>query len=254
MEQRSQKAIARASLVVFALAAATLQAAEFRFQALHDHLLVRKDQPATLVVDEHGITFQEQSRKKKTPDQLHHGHWGYQDIEQLYLSPEKIRIVTYQDRKWALGLDQEYEFKLLPGQDVRPVYEMLKARLDRRFVAAVADEQVQALWEIPVKLLGKLSGSQGTLRFAGDRVVYVTDRKEASRTWRYQDIENISSSDPYQLTLTSFERASTHYGSRKGFNFQLKQPLDEKRFNLVWRKLNAVHGLELLTSIPEKGN
>jgi hypothetical protein len=113
---------------------------------------------------------------------------------------------------------------------------------------------VQALWELPVKLLGKLNGSQGTLRFANDRVVYVTDRKEASRTWRYQDIENISSSDPYQLTITSFERATTHYGSRKGFNFQLKQPLDEKRFNLVWRKLNAVHGLELLTSIPEKGN
>ncbi|WP_321476600.1 hypothetical protein [uncultured Paludibaculum sp.] len=254
MEYRSQKALARTGLVVLALTAVSLQATEFRFQVLHDHLLVRKDQPATLVVDEHGITFQEQSRKKKTPDQLHHGHWGYQDVEQLYVSPDKIKIVTYQDRKWALGVDQEYEFKLLPGQDVRPVYELLKNRLDRRFVAAVADEQVEALWTLPVKLLGKLSGSQGTLRFSGDRIVYLSDRKGASRTWRYQDIENISSSDPYQLTITSYERAATHYGSRKGFNFQLKQPLDEKRFNLVWRRLNAVHGLELLTSIPEKGN
>ena len=80
------------------------------------------------------------------------------------------------------------------------------------------------------------------------RIVYETKKRDASRTWRYRDIDNISSSDPYQLTITTFERAKLQYGSRKGFNFQLKQPLEEKRFRMVWRKLNAGQGLELLTA------
>lgn len=252
MEYGSQKAITR--LMVLGVVALSLHAAEFRLKVRHDHMRPRKDQTAAMVLDERGVSFQEQSRnRKKTPEDLHHGRWDYQDIEQLFLSPEKITVVTYRDRKWALGVDQVYEFALLPGQDVRPVYELLKGRLDRRFVAAIADAGIDELWALPVKLLGKVIGSQGTLRFGRDRIVYVTDRKGASRTWRYQDIENLSSSDPYQLTVTTYERAVAHYGSRKGFNFQLKQPLDEKRFNLVWRRLNAVHGLELLSSIPEKG-
>ena len=89
------------------------------------------------------------------------------------------------------------------------------------------------------------------LRFGPGHIVYKTDKKDNSRTWRYQDIDNISTSDPYQLTLTTYELARTHYGGRKGFNFQLKQPLDEKRFNLLWRRLNQNKGLEFLTSIQE---
>jgi hypothetical protein len=38
----------------------------------------------------------------------------------------------------------------------------------------------------------------------------------------------------------------------KGFNFQLKQPLDEKRFEMLWRRLNQEKGLQFLTSIEER--
>ena len=54
----------------------------------------------------------------------------------------------------------------------------------------------------------------------------MSEKNGASRTWRYQDIENISSSGPFQLTITTFERAKTHYGDLKGFNFELKRPLE----------------------------
>lgn len=245
MEHGSQKAVAR--LMLAALTLVPLAAAEFRFDAMHDHMLPRKDRPATLVIDEHGVSFQEQGKKP------HHGRWAFQDIQELYLSADQMRIVTYEDRRWVLGVDQEYEFRLRPGQDVRPLFELLRSRMDRRFVAALANAPAVELWSLPVKRLGTLRGSQGTLRFGADRIVYETARKEDSRTWRYQDVENISTNDPYQLTLTTFERAVTHYGSRKDFNFQLKQPLDERRFNLVWRRLNGVRGPELLTSISEKG-
>jgi hypothetical protein len=234
MEFRSQKAV----YLMIALFPWSLAAAELRYQVRHDHLL--RDGSGTLVIDEKGVGYQETSKKQR-----HHGRWDYQDIQQLYLAPERLTVVTYKDRKWLFGIDQEYEFRLLPGQSLKEVYELLKNRLDRRFVAALPDDQVAVIWELPVKLLGTLQGSEGVLRFGPSHIVYKTDKKDNSRTWRYQDIDNISTSDPYQLTLTSYERG------RKGFNFQLKQPLDEKRFNLLWRRLNQSKGLEFLTSIQE---
>ena len=86
-----------------------------------------------------------------------------------------------------------------------------------------------------------------------DRIVYKTDRPRQSRTWRYQDIENASTSDRYQLTLTTYEHARASYGSMKGFNFLLKQPLDEKRFDALWKSMNQEKGLQFLTAI-EEGN
>jgi hypothetical protein len=129
---------------------------------------------------------------------------------------------------------------------------MLKDKLDRRFVAAVADPQPDVLWELPVKLLGTIQGSEGILQVGQDRIVYKTGRARQSRTWRLQDIENVSTSGRYQLTLTTYERARTQYGSMKGFNFQLKQPLDEKRFDALWRRVNQDKGLQFLTAIEER--
>ena len=53
---------------------------------------------------------------------------------------------------------------------------------------------------------------------------------------------------PFQLTITTFERAKTHYGDLKGFNFQLKRPLDEGRYNELWLSLNRSKGLKILDS------
>jgi hypothetical protein len=214
---------------------------ELRYQVRHDHW--RKYGPGTLIVNERGISFQEAG--KKDP---HAGEWPYSDIQQLYLAPNKMKLLTYEDRKWRLGMDREYTFGLPAGQTFNEAYTFLKGRLDQRFVAAIADPEVQPLWRIPVKLLGRISGSEGVLEVSPDRIVYKTGRKERSRTWRYQDIENVSTSGPFQLTLTSFERAKSHYGNLKGFNFQLKEPLDEKRFNLLWRRLHQPQAPPVLTS------
>jgi len=222
---------------------------ELRFEVRHDHW--RKYGAGTLVITERGVSFQELTRKKQVK---HSFDLTYQDIQELKLTADKLTLVTYQDRKWRLGVDKEYEFALAPGQSFSEVYTLLKDRLDQRFVAAVADEQVQPLWEIPVKLLGRMVGSEGVLQAGPDRIVYKTTKKGQSRTWRYADIENISTSGQFQLTLTTYERAKTHYGNLKGFNFQLKQALDEKQFNLLWRRINQTKGLELLTSAQEKEN
>jgi hypothetical protein len=246
MAFRTEKRTGIVAVIALAIAPALLAQKELRFEVRHDHLW--KQSPGTLVITERGVSFQELTKKKPVK---HAFELNYQDIQELKLSADKLTLVTYKDRKWRLGIDKEYKFTLTPGQSFSEAYALLKDQLDQRFVAAVSDEQIQPLWEVPVKLLGRITGSEGVLEVGGDRIVYKTTNKRQSRTWRYGDIENISTSGPFQLSLTTYERAKTHYGNLKGFNFQLKQALDEKRFNLLWRRLNEIKGLELLTSAQE---
>ena len=256
MEHRSQKASRFVSLFVALLAVVPARAAELRYEVRHHRAL--KDHTGVLTINEKGVGYQqvipEGKRKKnpKKPPKLENVQFAYQDIQELWVSADKLALVTYKDRKWLLGVDKEFEFFLPSGQSFEAAYTMLKDKLDRRFVAAVADSQPGMLWELPVKLQGTIQGSEGVLQVGPDRIVYKTDRPRQSRTWRYQDIENVSTSDRYQLTLTTYERAKTHYGSMKGFNFQLKQPLSEKQFELLWKRLNQDKGLQFLTSIEER--
>lgn len=152
--------------------------------------------------------------------------WAWEDIQRLTLAPGKIRITTYQDNKWKLGRDRAYTFK----GDFIAAYPTLAARLDRRLVAEFADLTVRPLWQLPVKRRGTIAGTEGALIFGEDRIVYKTNLKGSSRTWRYADIDNIATSGPYDLTLITFEP--------KAYNFQLKAPLDEGKYNELWRKLN----------------
>jgi hypothetical protein len=256
MEHRSQKANRIVSLFVALLAIASARGAELSYEVRHHRAL--KDHAGVLTINEKGVSYQqalpEGKRKKppKKPPKLESVQFDYQDIQELRVSPDKLVLVTYKDRKWLLGIDKEFEFYLPQGKSFEAAYTMLKDKLDRRFVAAVAEPQPGLLWELPVKLLGRIQGSDGVLQVGPDRIVFKTDRPRQSRTWRYQDIENASTSDRYQLTLTTYERAKTHYGSRKGFNFQLKQPLDEKRFEMLWKRVNQDKGLQFLTSIEER--
>jgi hypothetical protein len=260
MEHRGQEATVRILRLAVVLAvAATAWGQVLEFDVRHERAL--RDHPGRLTIDERGVAYQQvytakqqaKIAKGKKPPKLESARWDYQDIQQLWIAPEKLVIVTYKDRKWFLGVDREFEFFLTNReQSFTRAYDLLKDRLDQRFVAALPDPGVDAVWELPVKLLGTFQGSEGMLQVGADRVVYKTAKKNQSRTWRYEDVENVSTSGPFQLTLTTYERAKTHYGSLRGFNFQLKQRLDEKRFNLLWRRLNRAKGLELITSVQER--
>lgn len=215
-------------------------AQEFEFPVRHRHVL--RDAQGTLRITAEGITYTESPSKR---GEGHKALWGWKDIQQLHLSGDRIVLTTYQDTKWLLGADREYEFHALQGRRFSEAYHFLAPRLDQRFVAAVADEEARPLYQIPVKLLGRMWGSEGVLAIGEDRIVYKTSKRGLSRTWRYEDIENISSSGPFELSVTTFERSAFHYGNRKAFHFQLKDPLPESRYNDLWRRLNRSKGLTL---------
>ena len=157
-----------------------------QFTVRHEHL--RGGCAGLMTVDENGVSF--------TGAKKHAWSWKYEDIQQLRLAPESIYILTYKDSKLRLGKDREYNFTgKIPAEEL---YALLKDRMDQRFVAAVGQGIGLPSWSVPVKHLRPIVGSEGTLAFGADAIVYSTPAKTESRTWRYSDIEIIGSSGPFQ--------------------------------------------------------
>jgi hypothetical protein len=199
--------------------AAVASAAQFpaRHEHWHDHC------NGILTVDEKGVRF---AGPKK-----HAWSWQYRDIQQLILSPDEVSVMTYEDRV--------YRFTgKVPAAEL---YALLKDRLDQRFVAALDRATSVPAWTFPVKHCGRKS-SEGTLTIGADAVIYSTPAKDGSRTWRYSDIDNISTSGPFQLTITTFERDRNSLGDRREFNFELKESITEATYNAIWLQIQQKNG------------
>lgn len=224
---------------LIALALAPASAQSFEYPARHDHW--RGGCAGFLRVDADGLSFSQVGGTK-----LPHQHrWAYQDIQQLEVTDGGVvRLMSYRDRRLLLGKDQPFEFTLDGKPDLTPLYRILRPRLDQRFVARVGDAQGQPLWQLPVKRLARIRGTQGTLAVFADRVVYRTHATGQSRTWRDADLVNISSSGLFQLTVTTLEKRGT-------FDFQLKQPLNAAHYDALWLRLNGPRGLALISGKKE---
>jgi len=209
----------------------------WEFPARHRHW--RAGCAGLLHVDGDGVRFDQKGAKKDR----HNWAWKYEDIQQLEFTDDgRVRVLSYHDRVSRLGADQAYEFVLDGRPALEPLERALRARLDERFVARLAETRTETpLYEIPVKRLGAVRGSEGRLAVYADRVVYRTAAPGASRTWRDADLKEVSSADPHALTVETFER-----GGR--FDFQLKQRLDRAAFDALWMRLNRPCGLDLIST------
>lgn len=187
-----------------------------QFAMRHEHL--RKGCDGTMTVDAAGVRF---------AGPKHGWEWKYDDIERLTLLLNGLRILTYKDSKLRLGADVEFRFTgKLPANEL---YRQWSAQLDQRFVAAgffgLEGERILA------RRLARIAGSQGALVFASGGIAW--NGAGEGRTWRYRDIRNVSSSGPFQLSITTFE---------KQFDFQLKQPITEAWYNRVWLDVEKKNG------------
>lgn len=242
MAFRIEKAIA--GVLAAALLPALAQA-PLTLRVRHEHW--RKHCEGDLSFNAGQVSYAQTSGKQ----QEHKWTWPWQEVQQLMVAKHAVRLLTYSDSKWKLGTDQSFSFTPRDG-DFQQVYAMFKDRKDVRFTAALADADLQPDWEIPAKLVSRAKGSQGVLRFSGAHIVFASDKEGASRTWRLDSLESISSANQFELTITTWERARAHYGSLKSFPFQLKAPLTEERYQNLWRRLNQTKGLPVLTSLGAK--
>jgi hypothetical protein len=205
------------------LAGAALASAA-QFPMRHEHW--REHCSGVLTVDEKGVAF---SGPKK-----HVWTWKYRDIRQLTLAPDMVSVLTYEDAKLPLVGRREYRFTgAVPAAEL---YALLKDRLDQRFVAALPVPIANTpAWSFAVKLVGHRS-AEGTLTIDSTGAIFSTPAKDASRTWRYRDIDNIGSSGPFRLTVTTFEE-----GGRE-FQFELKEAITEATYNAIWLQVQQRTG------------
>jgi hypothetical protein len=238
---------------LFLLVPAAFGQQEFRYTAVRPHVHLsrgsfRSRGVGTLTIGAAGVSYLETTLNGKAQKQPREFRWEYQDIQQLKMAPRSLTILTYEDSKWKLGADRSYEFELGGEETFAAAYQYLAGRLDQRFVAEVAGRLPAVLWSAPVKLVRGFGGEEGALQVGSDEIVYVPARNGEARTWRYRDIDNISSSGPFELTITTYERSRMDYGSRRQFTFQLKRRLEEAQYNDLWLRLNESHGLKVLRS------
>jgi len=236
MELRSQKT--NLGLIVLALAAPACMG--FELPARHDHW--RRGCAGILKIDADGVSFKEVSNKKTE----HNWKWGWADIQQFEIGDGRlVRVLSYRDRRLLAGKDQPFDFTLDGKPDLTPVYALLRGVLDQRFIVRLADMSGKPQWQLPVKRLGAVRGTEGVLAVFADRVVYKTKTPLASRTWRDSDIDNISSAGPFQLTVVTPEHDGT-------FEFQLRQRLEREQYEALWLRLNRPKGLALISDQKEK--
>jgi len=213
------------------LACSSLQAQEVRFPVRHDRLL--RDRAGELILGETGIEYQTRDKKDARA-------WKYEDIQQLgLLSPTELTILTYEDSRWKLGKDLFYRFHITSGEITPALWTRLQAKLKRPVVSALIPPDTAPRFTIPVKHLLGFRGTQGTLEIGDQYVIYKTDVPKDSRIWRYEDISSVGTTGPYQLRLTSMDRAEGEFGGERNFVFSLKERLAPEAYDFIWWKING---------------
>lgn len=228
------KACAALFLVTSAVAAS---AQPYEFTGIQKRLW--RDKPATVRMDATSLRAERKGESRT---------WEWDEIQQLTLSDRELRILTYADSVLRGGRDREWTFEKLPKGKAEELYPFLRERLDTRFVPALAIPPAEVLWEAPVKLRHALGGSDGTLAWGRETVVYRSAERDQSRTWRIADIESFSSGGPFDLTVTTPERQGVLRGGPSEFRFQLKRSMPEERYESLWRQVHRSKGLAILQS------
>jgi hypothetical protein len=89
-------------------------------------------------------------------------------------------------------------------------------------------------------------GTQGMLEIGDEYILYKTAVPKDSRIWRYQDISSVGTTGPYQIRLTSMDRAENESGGERNFVFSLKERLTPEAYDLSGGKSTGCKYLHLL--------
>ena len=182
----------------------------------------------TLKIDSGGIRFQS---LKNQPVTLPFGQ-----IQTLDLYPRRIIVSTYEKRgRFRPGV-RRYRFDL---QTAMPpsVAARLSEQLGRPARNGNPEPDSPALTIIPAQHRTALGGtkSNGVLRFGKTGIEYVTGSPKDSQSWRWADIQTLSTLDPYRLVI---------FGYRDTYSFGLKQPMTRDLLNRLTDEIYRHHPLD----------
>jgi hypothetical protein len=209
------------ALLFFQNAAPTKEPLTFRVR--HEHVIGGCE--GTLTFSDEGIRYE-------TKEKNHSRKWSYPDVKYFEIvSDREVMFHSYESQGVTrLGRDRDYDFHLTEGALTDDLYQVLVQHSPRAVVTHVVFHGTEIVQEIPVRHRHHIGGCAGTLTIATDKIIYRAEQKEDSRIWRLEDIQSFASSDPFSLRLSSaFET----------FNFDLKLPLEQKSYDLLWQFVYA---------------
>ncbi len=219
------RAIVSACFLLFS--ALQVNAQEFTYKVRQDRLI--GDREGELIISTDHVEF----RAKKEKDTR---SWTYGEIKLFeILSPTRVRVWTYQNRKLRLGQEENLSFKIINGQIDQQVSDFLRQSIPRPFVTSFTNEDSEILAQIPVKHLHRFSGCQGVPKLYADRLVYEAKDGHDSRSWRWTDIRAVSRPDVDRFEVLTFEPQNG--GPKRSFNFILKEPLVDKAYDFIWSRV-----------------
>ena len=166
------------------------------------------------------------------------GRWPYAEIKQLQIrSPRRMAVLTYEDQgRLKLGADRTFEFEVRDGGISKELVSFLLAHTDRPIATAVLPPLPPAsLFRVPVKHERYGRGSDGTLLMYEDALVYLTEREDDARYWRFKDLFAVLPLDRYRYQVLAYEGGG---GDLRPFTFQLKTELPDGFARALWARVN----------------
>ena len=190
-----------------------------------------KSIPGDLILRGEGIEFRSGTEKFSK-------RWLFSDVETFDLTPRRLVITDYENRRHHLPGERRFRFDL--GNPIPPaVAAKLAQRVGKPVRNGEPDPKATDLVTIPARHGSRFGGTNGTLRFRDDGIDYEAASGDGSRSWRWSDIETLANPDPYHLRIG---------GYRDTFEFQLKQPISHELFDRLWDRLYGVNLNISLTS------
>ncbi len=155
--------------------------------------------------------------------------WSYVEIQTFTLSPRRLILTGYENRKWHFHGERSFRFDL-----ESPIPPSVAAEFARRVGKPVENgapaPDASAFATLPARHRTLGGGTNGVLRFRDEGIDYVTPNGRGGRSWRWADIETLANPDPFHFRVGAY---------RETFTFELKQPMSKSLFDRLWNDLYA---------------
>ena len=158
---------------------------------------------------------------------------SYLEMQTFHLSPHSLVIETYQNRKKHMPGVERLRFEMTESVSPQVAADLTK-EVQRPSQNAVPDPTAQGI-VIPAHHRSLAGGTNGILRFRDGGIDYVTGAPDDSRSWRWADLQTLSSPDPYHLLA---------FGYRDTYSFDLKELLPQSLYYRLVDEIDAQSAAE----------
>jgi hypothetical protein len=202
----------------------------------------------TLRRDERGeVEFTEKGVAYKAAKEKNSRFWKYADIQYFdRLSEKEFTILSYEDQRLLLGRDKEYRFRITDGSLTDKDFREIQGWFGKPSTDRVIPKITGLEYEIPAKHLHTFGGCEGSLEFTKDAIYYVTKDKKDARVWQLGlDVQSVWSDDPYRLEIYAYDNNRREFSRTRGYQFDLKEPLDPTFYRHLKLKLYDLEKVHL---------